>query len=766
MTQPSFIIRHSVFDILRFLTTTALLLVTATTFAQPLGYWQFNNDQPNETATHLPSAVNTATMQAEAGFFAKGKPPAFDTTTPANTIWDGATFSPANEHNTSSLLFDSEGVTGTGAPVGGDVSVAGTDKTMWTPDFTVEAFVRMRLQTPRHALIASKRRHGQSDSTWSLSIDPAGNVRARFDTQPEGDPNNRNGFNQSFGSTADLTDGQWHHVALTFDHDTQAASIYVDYVRCGGGVTTGPLVYDDSVFVFGRGLDGWLDEVRLTAEVLHPEQFLRKTRFFSDLKPRKQTVAMLDQTPTRVQTGLKLDWPNIGTLRPKNLDEIGTSMWALGCETLDRDLADWDAYKKYLRPLGIQHIRLQGGWGRTEKEKGVYDFQWLDHIVDDAHAAGLAVCMETSYGNRLYEPTAGLGPGGKLPEGDETLAAWDRWVDAMARHYSPKGVKQWLMYNEPNLNRENTPEEIAVFNIRTAQIIKSIDPEAQIGALALSSVSSAIPTTEVLLNQLEAEQKTGLFDWIVYHHYSANPDSAYDRVDTLWELVRNRAPNLRLWQGEAGCASEEVQYALSGVDWTEVSQAKWNARRMLGDLGHDVRSSVFTISDLSYHKDFISRYGLLKTASDNKIIKVKTAYYVAQNVVSLFNDTVERVPEINVTFQSDAKITSYAFRDKATGLSLVTFWDGTAIPTHQCVTTPLELTVTDANFQEPVWLDLVTGNIYAIPPEQTSADGATYTFKEMPVYDGPAAIADKSLLNFEPARQKRKHNNPMAAGTD
>ena len=191
MAQPSFIIRHSLFNILRFVTATFIVLSAGTVFAQPLAYWQFNNGQPNETATHLPSTINTATMQAAAGVFAKGKPPAFDTKTPAKTIWDGGTFLPANEHNTSSLLFDSDGITGTGAPVGGDVTVPGSDQTTWPSDFTVEAFVRMRRQTPRHALIASKRRHGQSDSTWSLSIDPAGHVRARFDTQSEGDPNNR-----------------------------------------------------------------------------------------------------------------------------------------------------------------------------------------------------------------------------------------------------------------------------------------------------------------------------------------------------------------------------------------------------------------------------------------------------------------------------------------------------------------------------------------------------------------------------------------------
>ena len=50
--------------------------------------------------------------------------------------------------------------------------------------------------------------------------------------------------------------------------------------------------------------------------------------------------------------------------------------------------------------------------------------------------------------------------------------------------------------------------------------------------------------------------------------------------------------------------------------------------------------------------------------------------------------------------------------------------------------------------------------------EQITVDGTTYVFANIPVYDSPVAITDKRLLSFEPARQKEKHENPMAAGTD
>jgi hypothetical protein len=732
-----------------------LTLAAGLAHGAPMACWHFDGDLSGGAAPAL---------AGKAGVFEKGTPPVFAGDVPATNIWDGATFSSANPANKSGLRFANDGVTGVGSPLGGEVVVSGAEAQTQPAEFTVEAFVKMGKQMARHALLASKRRNGQTGASWSLSIDPQGCIRARFDTQPGADSKSGEGFNQTMGSSGSVTDGAWHHVALTFDRATLAAAIYVDHVRCGGGTTKGPLVYDGGPLVLGRGLDGWLDEVRLTGAVLHPEQFLRTTRFFSELKPRAPVVTMLDQTPTRVQSALKLDWKKLGTLTPKSVEEIGTSMWSLGCETLDRDLADWDVYKTYLQPLGIKRIRLQGGWNRTEKQKGVYDFAWLDHIVDDAHARGLQVCLETSYNNHLYEPKGATGPGGQLPAGEETLAAWDKWVEAMARHYAPMGVQEWMMYNEPNLNKSNTLEKIVANNIRTAEIIKRVDPQAKIGAFVLAGLS--VDRIEKMLEMIKAQGKLDLFHWAIYHGYSGNPDRLNEAMKEFTAMLAKVAPQIKPWQGEAGCASEEVQYALSGIDWTEYSHAKWNARRMLCDLGHGIESSVFTITDLSYHRDFISRYGLLKTSPDNAIIRVKTAYYVVQNVVAVFNDALERVPDYALTVTGTEKaLTWFAFRDKKSKLEVVTLWDGTEIPSNTSDVETVEVTIKHGQFRQPVWVDLVTGNVYEIPAEQVKIAGDTVTFKDLPVYDGPAAITDRSLLSFVPARESKKAKAASAAKT-
>ena len=54
----------------------------------------------------------------------------------------------------------------------------------------------------------------------------------------------------------------------------------------------------------------------------------------------------------------------------------------LGFEKLDRDVFDPEKAYPFLPATGVSWIRLQSGWQRTEREKGVYDFAWLDAIVD------------------------------------------------------------------------------------------------------------------------------------------------------------------------------------------------------------------------------------------------------------------------------------------------------------------------------------------------------------------------------------------------
>ena len=470
------------------------------------------------------------------------------------------------------------------------------------------------------------------------------------------------------------------------------------------------------------------------------------------------SAQVVDNTSTRVQTSLDPGLLRLGTLIPKSIREVAASRWTLGCETIDREYSDYHAFKEYLPPLGIKRIRLQGGWARTEKDPGIYDFAWLDSIIDDARARGLEIWLETSYGNPAYPGGGGRTLKDGFPTSTEALKAWDNWVEAMATRYKGK-VRDWGMWNEPNLNKQHTAAMITEFNIRTATIIKRIIPDARIGGLVLASAHPGI--IEHFMKTLAERNQLGLFEWVVYHRYLQNPDEAYPAVIKAKEIVRRYSPTMKLWQGESGTQSEWCPSgALSKYPWTELTQAKWDTRRMLGDIGHDVDSAVFTAADLDYRTtgfhNGLLRYGLLKTAGATegfRVLKVKMAYYAVQNVVSVFNDSVELIPDCPCEVTCAKAVAVFGHRVKASGQQILVFWNKSGIPQNTNDTVPATFKIRGGSFKNPVWVDVLTGHVYELPAERMAVAGDQVTFKDIPVYDAPAFITDRAALTFEESRQ-------------
>lgn len=447
-----------------------------------------------------------------------------------------------------------------------------------------------------------------------------------------------------------------------------------------------------------------------------------------------------DRAKTLLDPGLK----RIGTIRPRGADQIAASNWTLGCETLDRDFAIWDEYKAYIVPLGIKTIRLQAGWAKTEKAKGVYDFTWLDAIIDDARGMGLNILLETGYGNPVYPGGGGFDLAGGFPTSEEGLAAWDRWVEAMATRYAGK-VRDWAMWNEPDINKQHKPADIAAFNIRTAEIIKRIIPDARIAGLSLASSNPKL--LDQCLGALAEKGKVDLFHWFIYHGYEFNPDVSYPKVEALKATLAKYSKTARMRQGENGCPSETAtRFALSNHPWTEYSQAKWDLRRMLGDLGHDVESAVFTICDFNHKGREINRKGLLHATADRRVDGIKLAYYAVQNTAAVFDNTLARVTVPAVSVMADTSSACFAYRHVKSGLPLVVLWDNSGTPDDAFVTRPAQVTVKDLAFQEPVWVDLITGRVYELPADRMVKAGAFTLFKDVPFYDAPVLIAEKALI--------------------
>ena len=481
-------------------------------------------------------------------------------------------------------------------------------------------------------------------------------------------------------------------------------------------------------------------------------------------------IAPIDTSADRVKTPLKVDMKRIGTIRPRSVSEIRDSNWTLGCETIERGYADFWQYADYIAPLGIKTIRIQTGWARCEPEQGRFDFEWLDKIVDFAISKGVNVLLETSYGNPIYPGAGGWDLGAGFPTSKEGLAAWDRWVETLATHYKGR-VRDWAMWNEPDIRNPalpghevaKTPQDIAVFNVRTAKIIRKVIPDSRIAGLSLATVRADF--FEDCLKAMGEDVK--MFDWFIYHGYAEAPESSYDSVEKLKAVLKQYHPAAKMRQGENGCPSElATRFALSAVAWSEYSQAKWDMRRMLGDLGHDVESSVFTICDFNHVGREINRKGLLRANTGKKVLAVKRAYYAVQNVVSVFDSNVTRIAEPAIT-NVDISVAYYEYRNRS-GLPIYTFWScgrperqNSSVnpgerryvtvylrPEDSFETRPTVFTVKGRPMKDPVWVDLLTGRIYAYPKgNMREADGETF-YIDVPVYDSPCLLTERAALEL------------------
>ena len=280
--RPHCALRMSTVDFLlsRF-AASLLLLLPATGSAATVAYWSFDDGAPPSAATTLTTEFNSPALNGTGTGHSGGSAPLFSSAVRAPEILASGSGPLLNTSNTAALYFTNPGLPGNPNSASASiVSIAdgtGAGSILKLTNFTIEGFIRFE-DFANFTAIFTKNRADTGGSSWMLDTNDAGNLRARFDTQPIGQTSG-SGWNQSFSTTAQINNGQWHHVALTYAAATRKVDLYMDYVRVGGGTATNALVYDDNALRLGgsgggRGFDGWMDEVRLSDTALTPAEFI------------------------------------------------------------------------------------------------------------------------------------------------------------------------------------------------------------------------------------------------------------------------------------------------------------------------------------------------------------------------------------------------------------------------------------------------------------------------------------------------------------
>lgn len=460
----------------------------------------------------------------------------------------------------------------------------------------------------------------------------------------------------------------------------------------------------------------------------------------------------------------------VGNLALKHSSAVTDSPMGIGMEKLDRDAFDPSLVYDKVAALGVKWIRLQSGWQKTEKEKGIYDFSWLDEQVDNLLERGLKPWLCLCYGNRVWDDLAKqyLGAVGCPPiRTQEQHDAWIAYVTATALHFAGR-ITYYEVWNEAEGGCTWRPgpdlAEYAAFACDTAAAVKAADPDAKImtGSHYEDTLRSFV---------IEAQNGTlSCSDAVTYHSYN------YDERMTLQRAMALRAfldgcghPEIEVVQGESGSQSKSGgNGALAWVRTDEGMQVKQILRHTVADLLGGVKfTSVFSAVDMAENLDAregqaiatCGYFGLLGADFDPHTGHLvgdytpKPSYYAFGNLCSVFDEPVHPVPAA-VIFRPGTsqridgrdvptKELLYGCLEKKNGARVFAYWNSTdmvAVKEYDA-TVSFELSGMPGNPEDVRLLDPRDGSIYKIPDGvMTNEFPGFYRFFNLPVRDYPLIL--------------------------
>ena len=408
----------------------------------------------------------------------------------------------------------------------------------------------------------------------------------------------------------------------------------------------------------------------------------------------------------------------------------------------------------------------------------MYDFGWLDEIVDGLRGAGIQPWFSLGFGNGLYmdgaEPIPPHGNYFFSPTrfGEKGITGWKNYCKAMVEHFKDR-VFHWEVWNEPNagfLRQVNWKEcypigedpEVYVELVKiTAEAVRSVQPDAKILAGSISGCAICNDYIQRLFNAGIAEY----IDSFTYHPYQAMPEPAYpERLQFIRDLITKSGKNITLWMGENGRPSNSNTLG-RGIRSTEASQAKYLCRRYLTDLrmGMEV-SSYFLICDIGngyLPNGNVHSQGVID-ATDPENYRPKLSFRAMQSFANLFDSKSELV---NACFEINPHQGSWGYNllpvETASGISCCFKRGDIPIFAYYhptCIDCGWQVKPVRINFylpegtklEKPILIDPITAKVYRIKQLSHWTDGNwgyLEVIPKLPLLDYPLFVSDASLLD-------------------
>ena len=474
----------------------------------------------------------------------------------------------------------------------------------------------------------------------------------------------------------------------------------------------------------------------------------------------------------------------LGQIRPKSSDQIEHSYWGIQAGAYDEQTL------ATARALGVHWTRVLAGWGGVEREKGEYNWSNLDTAIDSLLKFSITPFVTLTNGNAMYtgigrydDPklAAIYGDSPAPPVKPDEIEAWLAFVSATIDRYKDR-IVYWEIWNEPNHRKywgaPPNAEDYGNLVRVTSEKIRELHPDAKIIAGSTAGISPDFH--DGYLGQCDP----ALLDIISFHNYGNRPEERVYRMPGFREVLDKHNPELEVWQGECGIASQSRTTGYRGTGpWGENIQAKWLLRQSFVDTYFcgatlsnyfklfsngelEPEGTERELSDLDrmfgaperdgnrMHARGVNEKCILYTADRSP----KPAYYAYQNLCAVMDSRYKKdnpryrfdvtdagsfagIGEYEDAFPSVPLLASFKSSDAAL-LALWLPW----IPQEtigEFATVSLEVA---AEFRDPMLLDLVTGSTYALDDFESS--GGKTQFGKLPLADYPLVIAERSEIKI------------------
>ncbi|MFW6371609.1 MAG: hypothetical protein ACOC10_10445, partial [Bacteroidota bacterium] len=104
--------------------------------------------------------------------------------------------------------------------------------------------------------------------------------------------------------------------------------------------------------------------------------------------------------------------------------------------------------------------------------------------------------------------------------------------------------------------------------------------------------------------------------------------------------------------------------------------------------------------------------------------------------------------EVKYNINTDRSFAVYGFEKTATGRQVFTIWMDEAIPMNKNQVKSIQFTMIGAEIEQPCYVDILSGAVFEIPSEKWKKEGQNLVLYDLPVYDAPILVADKSIIRF------------------